>query len=129
MSLLSLIIGKDLVIFKAANIFKVSEGDAYFPYIWTMVTCAFVETNIAFLAIYLLLINYIVSKNRECLESAWQTKNFMRMLVITSFLSSMTQFVLRLCIYSITKNAESYNSFEYSSLNLIVMSLLLGLHQ
>lgn len=126
---MSLIVGKDLVILKAANIFNVSaEGGAQFPYIWTMVTCSFVETNIAFMVMYLLLINYIVSKNRTCFETAWQRKDFMRMLLVTSFLSSMTQLVIRLVLYSITKNAESYNSFEYSSLNLIVMSLLLGLH-
>ena len=50
------------------------------------------------------------------------------MVIITGFLSSMTHFGLRLLIFSITKNKENYAQFEFASIQIIIMILLLGLY-
>ena len=119
-------------VFKPSMILSVGKKSAdqsSIPFLWTLVTSVFVESNIILLVIHFITINYVVIKNRKSLESAWQHRDFIKMLCISAFLSTMTHFVFRLSIYKMTGNAKNYNSFEYCSINFIVIALLLGLRQ
>ena len=77
----------------------------------------------------LIIINYIVYKNRVSFENAWRTRDFYVLLFVSSFLSLMTQTLIRLSILGVFKNVETYKSCRYSGLNFIVMALILGLRQ
>ena len=60
------------------------------PYVWTAFTSILVEESILFLLCYFVLINFIVYKNRVSFESAWETKDFYKMLLLTSVCSLAT---------------------------------------
>lgn len=124
---------ESLLIFRPAYIFTPTGSEVKpaklmdYPYIWTLLTSVFVETNPVFLATHMLLINYIVIKNKSSLESAWKTKDLFVLLCVAGVLSTVSHFICRLVLMKI--NLEGYLEFQYSSLNLIIMALLLGLKQ
>ena len=99
------------------------------PYVWTTFTSILVEESILFLLSYFVLINYIVYKNRMSFESAWETRDFYKMLLIASTCSLASQLAIRLSLLGVFKNMESYKACRYSGLNFIVVALLLGLRQ
>lgn len=74
------------------------------PYLWTFSTSVLVESSFVFLALHLLLINYIVMKNRGSLERVWSPKYFLLMLLVSSFLATCTHFAFRLFILEVFKN-------------------------
>lgn len=119
----------DLLVFRPKNIinFNPKAQGAPIPFIWTFVTSVFVETSLLFLVIHFATINYVVVMNRSTFENAWTKKEFIKMLCICAALSTTTHFTFRVIIYSCTKNLKNYDAFEYSSINFIVMALLLGL--
>jgi hypothetical protein len=121
----------ELLVFRPRNIinFNKKASSAAVPFVWTFVTSVFVETNLLFLVIHLATINYVVVMNRQTFETAWTKKEFLKMLCICAILSTFTHFVLRVLIFSCTRNLKSYSAFGYSSINFIVIALLLGLCQ
>ena len=84
----------ELLVFKPVNIFnpdsEPSEKAVNLPFFWTFSTSIFVETNIAFLVIHLLLVNYIMLKNRTSLEQIWRRKDFFVMVVVSGFMATCT---------------------------------------
>jgi len=128
---MSLQVFNELLVFRPRNIinFNKKKPGAAVPFVWTFVTSAFVETNLLFLVIHLAAINYVVVMNRSTFETAWTKKEFLKMLCICATLSTFTHFVLRMLIFSITRNLKNYSLFQYSSINFIVIALLLGLCQ
>jgi len=122
----------EFFVFKPSMILSVGKKtpkQSSIPFLWTLITSVFVESNIIFLVIHFATINYVVVKNRKSLESAWQHRDFMKMLCISAMLSTSTHFMFRLTIYKATGNVKNYNGFEYCSINFIVIALLLGLRQ
>ena len=117
------------LVFIPNNILHLAKDSSTYPYIWTLVTSIFIEENLLFLAFFLALANYIVIMNRQSLEQAWDTKEFVKMICISGGLSSATHLLCRACIYGVTRNQEAYAQYRYSSINIIVMALLLGLCQ
>lgn len=122
-----------LLIFRPAYIYAPANSELKpaklldYPYVWTLLTSVFVETNPVFLATHLLLINYIVIKNKASLESAWRTKDLVVLLCVAGVLSTLSHFACRLALMKL--NLQGYLEFQYCSLNLIIMALLLGLKQ
>jgi len=104
----------------------VSQGGS-FPYFWTFFTSLFVEESLLILATGLMVINYVVYKNRQSFETVWQTRDFYVMLGVAALLSSMTMLMLRLVMLGLFRNVVAYKAYRYSGLNFIVMALLLGL--
>ena len=122
----------DFFVFKPSMIVSVGKKTSKqtsIPFLWTLMTSVFVESNIIFFAIHFATINYVVIKNRKSLEAAWQHRDFLRMLCVSALLSTTTHFMFRLTIYKVTGNEKNYNEFEYCSINFIVIALLLGLRQ
>jgi hypothetical protein len=68
-------------------------------------------------------------KNKQALEQAWAPKDFSRMIFIAGALSSFSQLVFRVLIFTINNNEEVYSEYEFSSVSIIVMALMLGLQQ
>lgn len=122
-----------ILVFKPSMIISVAkkEGDDNsgfsLPYIWTLVTSCFVETNIVFLVINLILINYIVQTNRRSFESQWKKSDYIKMLCVSGFLANSNVLLFELIVYGVSKNVDSYNAYSRCSLNLVILSLLLGL--
>lgn len=73
------------------------------------------------------LANYIAIRNQQALEDAWEPKDFTRMIVIAGALSSSSLLFLRVCLFAIKNNDEVYRDYEFSSTNIVVIALLLGL--
>lgn len=124
----------DLLLFKPINIidFEPPQDQAEgfkLPFVWTLFTSTFVETNLFYLLIHLALINYIVIKNKSALEHIWRRSDFFYMVCVAGFLSTTTHFVWRLSMFAVFKNGQAYRDFEYGSINLITMALVLGLRQ
>ena len=92
-----------------------------------MITSVFVETNAVFMLTHLLLVNYIVIKNKASFEEAWRRWDFFLLLCFSGSLATAAHFCCRLIMMEI--NEKAYLDFEYCSLNLVIMSLLLGLKQ
>lgn len=78
---------------------------------------------------YLLLMNYIVGMNRAAFERAWRSRDLVIMLGVSGLLATSTHLLVRLSMYGIFQNVESYASYEHASINFIVMALLMGLRQ
>lgn len=66
------------------------KENANYPYIWSLLTCVFIEENLAMLGVFFALANYIVIQNRASLEQAWNPKEFIKMISICGTLSSVT---------------------------------------
>lgn len=119
----------DFMVFKPQNLIRLAAGDStenqQMPYIWTLVTSIFVETNLVYLIAHLFLMNYIVYKNRSSFESSWSAQDFFVMLCVSSLFATSTHFLIRLALF--TFSADSYTSFSYSSTNFVILALLLGL--
>ena len=92
-----------------------------------MVTSAFAEQNIFTLGLFLYLANYIAIRNQQALEDAWEPKDFIRMIMIAGALSSSSLLMLRVCLFAIKNDEEVYKNYEFSSTNIVVIALLLGL--
>lgn len=128
----------ELLIFKPVNIINLTsealrnetEATSFtVPFVWTLSTSSFVETNFFYLLLHLTLINYIVIKNKAALEHIWRRRDFFYMVLVAGFLATTTHFAWRLALFALFKNEEAYREFEYGSINLITMALVLGLRQ
>jgi hypothetical protein len=127
----------DLLVFKPVNIINMNkvapanstDASIRVPFVWTFTTSVFVETNFLFLVMHIMLINYVIIKNKTSLEQIWKIRDLFTMLCVSGFMATCTHFVWRLCIYAILKNEQTYSEFEYCSINFIVMALMLGLRQ
>ena len=134
LSLLAMVGLSDYLIFKPnmiINIVKESESESkwHIPYLWTLITSTFAEQNIFTLGLFLYLANYIAIRNRESLEEAWEPRDFTRMLVIAGGLSTSSLLLLRVTLFAINNDDKVYSGYEFSSTNIVVISLLLGLQQ
>ena len=56
-------------------------------------------------------------------------EDFTRMLVIAGSLSASSLLLLRVCLFAINNDDKVYSEYEFSSTNIVVISLLLGLQQ
>ena len=99
------------------------------PHVWTLITSNFTETSLLNLLLHFLLINYMILKNKNTFEFAWRRLDFFMLLVIAGAFASTTHITCRLLIYMVFKGESTYNDFQYSSTNLIIIALLLGLRQ
>ena len=51
------------------------------------------------------------------------------MIMIAGALSSSSLLMLRVCLFAIKNDEEVYKNYEFSSTNIVVIALLLGLQQ
>lgn len=63
------------------------------------------------------------------MEEAWEPRDFTRMLVIAGGLSTSSLLLLRVTLFAINNDDKVYSGYEFSSTNIVVISLLLGLQQ
>jgi hypothetical protein len=68
LSTASLLGARDYLVFIPNNVVNLAKDRDSFPYVWTLLTSAFIEENLASLAVFLALANYIVIQNRASLE-------------------------------------------------------------
>lgn len=99
----------------------------YIPHVWTLITGNLIEMNPFFLVSHLGLINYIVQKNQDQFQQNWSSSDFIRMICVSSVLSNLNLFMLKIMAFGISKDYESYFSYQHASLNLIILMLLVAL--
>ena len=127
--MISLIFGRDMVAFKPSNIISMgTANDSSIPCLWTLVTSVFVDVDPLAFVFNIALANYIVHKNRDVLEKAWTQKDFMIMICVSGTMATSLHLLLRIIMISITGN-KNYETFEYASLNFVIMAILIGLRQ
>ena len=79
------------------------EGsDAPFPCFWTLITCVFFDTNLFFVGLHLLLINYLIS----LLENVWSRRSFAALAVFTAFWTNLLRLVFQV---SVSASIEAAN--------------------
>ncbi|TNV79711.1 hypothetical protein FGO68_gene8672 [Halteria grandinella] len=106
------------------------------PYVWTLFTSLFIETNIILLVVQLIFINrllvYINGRNQDDLlvlsESMWTFKQLANMMAFVGIFTGLPLLFMRYLGYQLFGGA-SYLTSGYASLNPLIVSLLMGLRQ
>lgn len=100
-----------------------------FPYFWTMITCVFFEASWFFLALHLLMLNYLVNQ----LEHVWSRTSFATLVVFSAFSTSIFRLAYRLIYSHAFENGEettkSVMAQSYCSINHLIIIILMGCRQ
>lgn len=75
-----------------------------------MFTFTLVNNSVFGLIRNLLLLNVVIYKNRCQLEGMWTKGEFIKLIFVSSLMSSMMSLSYSLSIYSVSKNSEWYKS-------------------
>ena len=115
----------DLVAFRPSMIISVDP----LPQLWTLITCNLFESSIFFLALHLLILNYLISQ----LDHVWTRSQFAKLVIFSAFWTSLLRLGMRLSLSAVlddtTKETyidQSYMNAPYSSINHLILIVLMG---